>query len=360
MKKDVLKLARPHFLTLAAYVPPIPEEKGNKRIIKLDQNECAYGCPPCVAEALTDFKEYHIYSDALQTKLREAIGKYCGAPKENIIASNGSNQLIDLICRVFVEKGDHVINCPPTFELFKTSTLLSEGTLVEVPRFDDFALDVDGVLQAVTPKTKLIFLATPNNPTGNSTPSKDIVRLLDSGVIVVVDEAYIEFGGQGMLPYLKDYPNMIIMRTFSKWAGLAGLRAGYAIAHPDIINLFMAVRLPYVMSIATQVAVMAVLQNLQTAEEFLNNTLAERERVALMLKQVPMFSRVLPSETNFFLCQVKDGKAALVDRKLKERGIIIRYYGKDPVLKDYLRITLGTPEENDIVVSALKEISIEV
>jgi len=360
MKKDVFKLVRPHFLTFEAYVPPIPEENSGKRIIKLDQNECAYGCPSCVAEALTDFKEYHIYSDASQAKLREAIGKYCGASKENIIASNGSNQLIDLICRVFVEKGDEVINCPPTFELFKTSTLLSEGTLIDVPRLNDFSLDTDSVLRAVTPKTKLIFLATPNNPTGNSTPPKDIVRLLDSGVIVVVDEAYIEFGGQSMLHYLKDYPNMIIMRTFSKWAGLAGLRAGYTIAHPDIISLFMAVRLPYVMSVATQVAVMAVLQNIETAKKFLNNTLDERKRIAPMLEQVSMFSRVLPSETNFFLCQVKDGKACLADRKLKERGIIIRYYGKDPVLKDYLRITLGMPEENDIVIATLQEISAEV
>ena len=357
MKKDIIRLARPHFRSFEAYSPPIPTaDDAHLHIIKLDQNECAYGCDPAVTRALADFQQYHVYADAAQSALRQKIGDYCGLGKENVIASNGSNQLIDLIARIFLEEGDEVINCPPTFELFKTAVELCQGRLISVPRrSDDFSVDIEQVLAAVSPKTKLIFLATPNNPTGNETAPKDILRLLQSGVVVVVDEAYGEFSQYSMIPYLKDYPNMIIMRTFSKWAGLAGLRAGYALADSQVIQLLQTVRMPYVMSVAAQVAVTAVLDNPSCSQKFLAQTIAERQRVYKLLKEIAVFDRIIESHTNFFLCHVKGGKAAELSAKLRQRGIIIRHYAKDDYVKEYLRITLGTPQENDLVLSFLKE-----
>ena len=359
MNNDILKLVRPHILELEAYLPPIPTANEGRNILKLDQNECAYGFDPAITQALADFQAYHIYEDASQRVLREKIARYAGVSKEQVIASNGSNHLIDLIARVFLNPDDQVIDCPPTFELFKNVTQLCQGRLVAVPRDEDFAVDIDKVLAAVSPQTKIIFLATPNNPTGNQTPRKDILRLLDSGVVVVVDEAYYEFSGQTMVNYLDRYPNMIIMRTFSKWAGLAGLRAGYALASASLINIFMTIRLPYVMSVAAQVAVCAVLDNPKCSQEYLARTIAERQRVYPLLKEVELFDRVMPSDTNFFLCRVVKGQAGVLSQNLRRHGIIVRHFAKDHFTKDYLRISLGTPDQNDRVITTLKQIAEE-
>ena len=203
-------------------------------IIKLDANESPYGCSPRVGQALATYPYLNIYPDDGQTELRELLAAYTGVGAECIVAGGGSNQLIDLIIRLFVGSGDEVINCVPTFDIYRFSTDICGGTLIEVLRDENFAVNVDAVKAAISKKSKLVFLANPNSPTGNITPQKDILEIVDTGLPVVVDEAYYEFSGETVVPLVSQYANLMVLRTFSKWAGLAGLRVGLCVLTPKI------------------------------------------------------------------------------------------------------------------------------
>ncbi|OGO44330.1 MAG: histidinol-phosphate aminotransferase, partial [Chloroflexi bacterium RBG_16_60_22] len=205
-----------------------------KDIIKMNANENPYGCSPRVLKALADTRTFHIYPDDGQLELRRLLSGYAGAPPERIVAGHGSNTLIDLIVRLFVGPGDEVINCVPTFDIYRFSTEICGGTMVNSRRDADFAVDVKAVKAAITSRTKMIFLATPNNPTGNVIPRPDILKVLETGLPVVVDEAYYEFSGETIIPEAARYPNLMVLRSFSKWAGLAGLRVGYGVFPPQI------------------------------------------------------------------------------------------------------------------------------
>ncbi|MBA7676786.1 Histidinol-phosphate aminotransferase [subsurface metagenome] len=171
-----------------------------------------------------------------QTRLRQQLQEYTGVEADRIVAATGSGELLDDILCLFIESGDEVINCIPTFDMYRFRILVNGGKLVNIPRDDDYAVDIKAVKAAITPKTKLIILANPNNPTGNVTPEKEILELADTGVPLLVDEAYYEFYGQSVIPLVKQYQNLMVLRTFSKWAGLAGLRIGYGIFPPKIAD----------------------------------------------------------------------------------------------------------------------------
>ena len=327
-----------------------------ENIIKLDANENPYGCSPRVPPALANYPYLNIYPDAGQTELRKWLAGYAGVSAENIVAGNGSDQLIDLILRLFVEPGDEVINCIPSFEMFRFGTELCAGTLVEVPRDENFAVNVKALKVAIDSKTKIIFLANPNNPTGTIMPQPDIVEVLDTGLPVVVDEAYYEFSGETVVPLVSRYENLMVLRTFSKWAGLAGLRIGYGIFSPEIAGYLLRIKPPYNVNAAALVAVRESLKDIDYLMGRVQAIIAERERLFAELEKLKWL-KPFPSQANFIFCSVLNGKANEVQQKLQRKGILVRYFDK-PMLRNSIRISVGKPEHTDALIKALREIGI--
>ncbi|HEX78601.1 MAG TPA: histidinol-phosphate transaminase [Dehalococcoidia bacterium] len=332
----------------------IPEED----IIKLDANENPYGCSPRVTHALADYTDINIYPDSWQIQLRHQLQGYIGVDMSHIVASAGSDQLIDLIMRLFLEPGDEVINCVPTFAMFRFFTDLCGGKVIEVKRDDNFTVDVAAVEKAITNKTKLIMLATPNNPTGTITPHGDILKILDTGVPVVVDEAYYEFTEETVAPLIGRYKNLMVLRTFSKWAGLAGLRVGYGMFPVKIADYLLRIKEPYCVNAAALVAVKESLEDVNYLMANVKTIIAERERLFSSLEAMEWL-KPYPSQANFILCSVLRGSARELQQKLEERGILVRYFDQ-PLLEDSVRISIGRPEENDILVETLNELGEEL
>lgn len=339
--------------TLAGKVE-VPVEK----IIKLDANENPYGCSPRVNKALAAYPYLNTYPDAGQTELRKLLEEYTGISAECIVAGSGSDELIDLILRLFVGEGDEAINCVPTFDIFRFSTKMCGGTSVEVPRDENFAVDVSAVKAAISKKTKIILLANPNNPTGTLTPRDDIIEILDTGLPVVVDEAYYEFSGETVAPLVSQYKNLMVPRTFSKWAGLAGLRVGYGIFPPKIADYLMAIKPPYNVNVAALIAVRESLADVDYLMSTVRAIIAERERLFGELKKLKWL-KPFPSQANFIFCSVLNGEARELQQKLQKRGILVRYFDL-PFWRDGIRISVGRPDHTDALIKALQEIGEEI
>ena len=359
------KLIRSHLVDFVGYsASTAPETLVGKvavpveSIIKLDANENPYGCSPRVNQALAAYPYFNIYPDSGQKELRELLSGYCGVAAGSIVAGGGSNQLIDLLLRLFVDSGDEVINCVPTFDVYRFSTEICDGALVEVPRDEDFAVDVGAVKAAITKKTKLIFLANPNNPTGNITPQKDILEIVDTGLPVVIDEAYYEFSGETIVPLVSKYKNLMVLRTLSKWTGLAGLRVGYGIFPPKIADYLLAMKIPYNVNVAARIAVQESLKDLDYLMSRVDAIIAERARLFDGLKKLEWL-RPFPSRANFIFCLVLRGKARELYRRLQNKGILVRYFDK-PMLKNAIRFSVGKPEHTDALIKALQELGEEV
>ncbi len=323
-------------------------------IIKLDANENPYGCSPRVQKALAKYKQFNIYPDDGQERLRKMLSGYAGVDSKHIVAGSGSNQLIDLLVRLLVAQGDEVINCTPTFGIYSFSTRLCGGKLVEVPRSGDFSIDIDKVKSAITTKTKIIFIANPNNPTANLTNAKDIKTLLDTGTPIVVDEAYYEFSRKTVMPLVQKYDNLIVLRTFSKWAGLAGLRVGYGIFPPAVADFILRIKIPYNVNVAALVAVEESLKDIDYLMASVDKIINERERLYKELKKIKWLEPY-PSKANFILCNVLKGNAKDLFQQLQSKGILIRYFDQARV-KDCIRISVGKPEHTDALNRALREI----
>ena len=343
------------------YVPIEPTDVLSQRInismenvVKLDGNENPYGCSDRVRQALANFAYYHNYPDPEQQDLKKALAKYSGTSSERILAGSGSDELIDLILRLFIEPGDKVINCPPTFGMYPFCTAICGGKTVSVPRKADFAIDIKKIKKNIDKKTKVIFIASPNNPSGNITSEAEISELLDTGIITIIDEAYAEFSGFSVTSFTSKYPNLIILRTFSKWAGLAGLRAGYGIFPENIVKLLMKIKQPYNVNIAAQIAVLESLKDIDYLKKTVNQIIEERDRLSSMLSQLNWL-KIYPSKANFILCRVLNGKARDIYGELQRKGIFIRYFDT-PELKDFLRISIGKPDHTHSLIAALKEI----
>jgi len=360
-EEGIARLVRSDLVALSGYVAgKAPETIAKKAkvsvedIIKLDANENPYGCSPRVKQALGTYPYFNIYPDAMQTELRKLLQGYTGVSAEHIIASNGSDQLIDLVLRLFVGPGDEVINCVPSFDIFRFSTILCHGKQVEVPRDENYIVDVSAVKRAISQKTKMILLANPNNPTGTPTPLKDVLELVDTGVPVLADEAYIEFSGETVTPLVTKYKNLMVLRTFSKWAGLAGLRIGYGIFPPRIVEYLFKIKLPYSVNVAAQIAVRESLKDIDYLKDRVKIIVAERERLFGELSKLKWL-KAFPSRANFIFCHVLNGKASQIQQELQNRGILVRHIDQ-PLLRNSIRIGVGKPEHTDALIKALKEI----
>ncbi len=323
-----------------------------RRVIKLDSNENAYGPSPRVLAALADARTWHYYSG--QDDLRKALAQYARVLPENIVVTNGGDEAIDLILRAVLEPNDVVIDAPPSFEMYRIFTLANRGRLVEVPRRNDFSLDAGAVVQAAqTHHAKIICLASPNNPDGGLLPRADLLRLLELPALVMMDEAYFEFAGTSAVDLLAQFPNLVLVRTFSKWAGLAGLRVGYVIASSEFANALHRLRAPYNVNLA---AMIAARESLNDAEYLLNNvraTIQERERMRVELAKLG-WAEPLPSNTNYLLIHVRERDPQHIKQLLAQQNILIRAF-KTPRMREYIRLSIGTPEMNDAVLEALRK-----
>ncbi len=283
---DLTRLLRPDLLAMEGYEPIEPtdvlaEALGipPERVVKLDGNENPYGPSPRALAALADARSYHIYPDPQQRKVRRALAAYLGVDEELVVAGTGSDELIDLVLRATLSPGEGVINCPPTFGMYSFSTSVCGGRVVEVPRREDFSLDLPGIEEAAGRGAKVIFVASPNNPTGNAASLREVEALLGLGLLVVVDEAYVEFGGESLVSRVPEAERLVVLRTFSKWAGLAGLRAGYGVFPPALASLLLRIKPPYNLNVAAQVAVLASLEDVGVLRERVASLVAERERL---------------------------------------------------------------------------------
>ncbi len=354
------RLIRGDLRAIKPYEPIVPLEVLSRRcgvpvekLIKLDGNENPYGCSPRVRRALAEYIFYHIYPDPLHREIMGPLEKYAGVGQEHIVAGSGSDELIDLILRVFLEPGDKVINCEPTFGMYPFSTAVCGGRTVTVPRNAKYEVDVTKVKSVIDSRTKVIFIASPNNPTGNATPQEDILKLLETGIIVVVDEAYYEFCGKTVARLVPKHSNLIVLRSFSKWAGLGGLRAGYGIFPSDIAKVVRRIKIPYNVNIAAMIAVRESLADADYLRDKVKAIIAERKRLSDELKKQGLLSP-LPSQANFILCKVVSGDARKIKEWLDKKGIFVRYFAT-PRLDNMLRISVGKPEHTDALIEALAQ-----
>ncbi|HEY33528.1 MAG TPA: histidinol-phosphate transaminase [Dehalococcoidia bacterium] len=360
-KKTIEKLIRPDLASFGGYsAATSPETLEGKvevpveNIIKLDANENPYGCSPRVNQALASYSGFSIYPDDGQEKLRELLAGYVGVDARHIVAESGSNRLIDLVLRLFVSPKDEVINCVPTFGIYRFSTELCGGTLVEIRRDEQYAVDVAAVKAAISPKTKIIIIANPNNPTGTQMPREDALELLDTGLPVLIDEAYYEFSQETVALLVSQRDNLMVLRSFSKWAGLAGLRIGYGLFPPPIADYLLRIKIPYSVNVAALVAVEESLKDMDYLQERVKAITAERDRLFNELGRVEWL-RPIPSAANFILCQVLKGKANQLHQQLRNKGILVRYFD-EPLLQNYIRISVGKPEDTDVLMRVLREI----
>ncbi|QNK63059.1 histidinol-phosphate transaminase [Pedobacter sp. PAMC26386] len=345
---DIKNLQRENIKTLRPYSTARDEYKGQASVF-LDANENSYGSPLP--------ENFNRYPDPLQLDLKDALSKIKGVPIENTFLGNGSDEAIDLLFRAFCNPGkDNIIILPPTYGMYEVSANINDVEIRKVNLLPNFQLDLEGIAEAIDANTKLIFICSPNNPTGNSIIRTDIETVLANfNGLVVIDEAYINFAKQRtFIQELTEYPQLVVLQTFSKAWGLAGLRLGMAFASSIIIDILNKVKAPYNISQSTQDLALAALQNIGQVNEWIKSTVSERELLSKSLLAIPMVKKVYPSDANFILVEVDDANAtydALVDR-----GIIVRNRAKVTLCEGCLRITVGTPAENEILLTALKSL----
>ena len=365
MTIDVASLMRPDVATLDPYTPILPFEvlsaqlgRPPEDIVKLDANENPYGPSPGVREALSTMPYPHIYPDPESRHLRAALADFTGMPMDLLLAGCGADELIDLVMRLFVTTGDVIVTCPPTFGMYSFDAAVNGARLLSVPRQADFSLDVEGGVQAVAaePRAKLFYVTSPNNPDGGLLDSDDLRRLLSLPVVVVLDEAYVEFAGleHSRIGWVRDHENLVVLRTFSKWAGLAGLRVGYGAFPSRIIENLWKIKQPYNVSVAGQVAGLVSLRDHDHLWANVRRIMVERERLVAALEEIP-YLRPYPSRANFVLCRVVEGHARTLRDALASRGILIRYYDT-PGLTDHVRFSVGRPDEMDRLMAELRQL----
>ena len=357
---DIDKSILPHLVEVQPYEPAEPIEAMAERagipaeqVIRLNANENPFGASPKVAEALARLPA-HIYPDSLQRRIREKIGEYTGFDPSHIIAGAGSDELIDQLFRLFVSSGDTVIDCDPTFGMYSFWARIAGAEIRSVPRDAAFDVDVPAVLDAIDSNTKMVLLSSPNNPTGNVDSLDQVRPLLDTGLLVVMDEAYYEFCGVTASGLVREYKNLVVLRTFSKWAGLAGLRVGYGIMSPRLVDHIIDIKSPYNVNSAAEAAALASLDDAEALLDRVKAIVEERERLFSILNGIRGVAP-LPSGGNFILCQFGPGRAGTIFDGMAKRGIFLRKFSHER-LRDYFRITVGTPEQNDTVVAALGEV----
>lgn len=319
--------------------------------ILLDANENSYGSP------IRNSLELHRYPSPTQDQLREKIAEYRGVDREHIFLGVGSDEPIDLLMRIFCEPGkDSILITPPTYGMYKVAANINNVGVKSVELTEKFQLKTDEIIDEADENTKLLFLCSPNNPTGNDLKRTDLLKLVTRFKgIVVVDEAYIDFSKQeSMAQMVQQYPNLVVLQTFSKAFGLAGIRLGIAISNPEIINYMLRVKAPYNINKLTADTALKVFDNLDLAKFNIKALQDERDYVAEQLSHSKSVKKVYPSNSNFILFKIENAKE--VYRRLADLGVIVRYRGNEPLCEDCLRVTIGMPDENVKFLKALKEI----
>lgn len=349
---NVERFVRPEVRKLVPY-----QTKHMPECIKLDANENPFPWPAGMREALFSQElAFNRYPDGMGTELKTCIAKYTGISSEGILIGNGSDELIQLILLTFGGLGKSMIIHPPTFGMYQIYGRLTETTVVEVPLLNGLDLDTEQMLKAAqVPEAHVCIVCNPNNPTGSLFPREEILRLVrESGKIVVVDEAYAEFAEETLIPEIENYPNLVILRTFSKAFGMAGLRLGYLLGQPQTIALINRVRPPFNVNLFSQKAGILSLDYLSEYQGQIEQIKAETKKLQTALKLVPDLT-VYPTRANFILFKPNDP-----DRWASEflkRGFLVRNMGMLPSLGKCLRISAGLPEENERFIQAVREIS---
>jgi len=347
MKFDVQQLVRENIKTLKPYSSARHEFTG-KASVFLDANENAFGSP---------FAEnYNRYPDPLQWQLKFQLARIKGVPAENIFIGNGSDEVIDLAYRIFCEpKIDNVIICPPTYGMYQVSAAINDVAVKKVSLTSNFQLDVEGILNATDKHTKLLFICSPNNPTGNNMNRNDVEVLLNNFPgIIIIDEAYINFSRQKpFIQELTEYPNLLVMQTLSKAWGLAALRLGLCFASMDIIDVFNKVKPPYNINEASQQIALEALAQTTQVNEWIKVVVQQAEMLSAALKNFSFVKKVYPTDANFILVKVTDADALY--QYLADNEIVVRNRSKEVLCENCLRITIGTPEENSHLLNTLKK-----
>lgn len=352
MEFDLKNMVRQNIKNLQPYSTARHEFSGEASVM-LDANENSIGSPvTLVVDARHE--QLNRYPDPVQQKLKQRISEIKGIPVENIFTGNGSDEAIDVLFRIFCEPGiDNVITLPPTYGMYGVCGAINNIKVKEVQLTDDFQMDIQAIADAVDDYTKMIFICSPNNPSGNSITRRDIEIVLNNfDGIVVVDEAYINYARQKTLSLqLGDYPNLVVLQTLSKAWGLAALRLGLAFAGREIIEVMNSVKYPYNINVATQELALQALQDVEKINGWTKETIDERNALAAGLAALPFVQKIYPSDANFLL--VKMDKANQIFKYLQSKGIIVRNRSSVRGCEDCLRITVGTENENRVLMDAL-------
>ena len=399
---NIHQLLRPDIVAMEPYTPIVPFEvlsvrlgRPPEQIVKLDANENPYGPSPKALAALAQGKFFHIYPDPESNQLREALVGVTDVPKEYLLAGAGADELIDIVARAIINPGDGIINCPPSFGMYPFTAHVNSARLINVPRRADFSLDVEGIIAAATqsPTPKLIYLCSPNNPDGSVINDTDLRRILALPLLVVLDEAYIEFqvsssefrvsndpspvlhspftihhspffptqhsalstqhflAPASRISWVCEHDNLVVLRTFSKLAGLAGLRVGYGAFPLWLIEQLWKIKQPYNVNVAAMVAALASLVDIDWLHEKTGLLVTERERLAAALHIIP-FLQPYPSQANFILCQVVGRDALELKLALEREGILVRYFAK-PGLENCIRVSVARPQDTDRLIEVL-------
>lgn len=347
------KLIREQLKSFSAY-----HVLNQENMIKLDANESPYSLDEKVKNDLVNWinqnENFNIYPDTDSLLLRSKIADFWKVNIDNIICGVGSDQLIDGIMKLFLEPGDKVLIPTPSFSMYKLTTVLNHGEPIEFNLNEDFSFDYKLIIEKYKEtKPKLLFLCTPNNPTGNIIEEKHIVNILEAvDCPVIVDEAYGEFSYTSMVKYVNSYKNLIVLRTFSKAYGLAGLRVGYGVANKEMIDYINITKPPYNLNTFSQKVAELVLQNSQEYEKRIDLIVKQRDYIYNKLEDIEGID-VFPSGANFFLIRSKSVDLA---EKLKARKILVRSFKNDKDLKGCIRVSVGKEEENELLISSIKEI----
>ena len=345
-KFNLEELVRDNIKRLKPYSSARSEFRGNAEVF-IDANENGYGSPL--------EENFNRYPDPLQWQLKLELSKIKGVPPQNIFIGNGSDEVIDLAFRIFCEpKVDNVITCPPTYGMYKVCANINDVEVREVLLTADFQLNVEAILSAIDDNTKLLFICSPNNPTGNNFKRIDIETLLNNFPgMVIIDEAYINFSRQKpFLQELTEYENLVVMQTLSKAWGLAALRLGLGFASEKMIDLFNKVKPPYNINLSSQQLGLKALSNINEVNQNIKNIVAQRSWMEQQLKPFNFIRKIYPSDSNFILVKVDD--ADKLYQYLLLNRIIVRNRTNEPLCENCIRITIGTEIENHSLINALK------
>jgi histidinol-phosphate aminotransferase len=356
MEFNLDNLVRENIRKMTPYSSARHEFSG-KASVFLDANENSFGSPLLLPSPSGGGPGVRVnrYPDPLQLQVKEKLSKIKGVPPQNIFLGNGSDEAIDLLYRIFCVPGsDNVIIFPPTYGMYEVCAAMNDVQVKKISLTKDYQLNLEAVEYAIDPFTKLIFICSPNNPTGNSMNRADVEVILNNfNGLVVIDEAYINFAKQKtFIAELTEYPNLVVMQTLSKAWGLAGLRLGMAFASQPIIELMNKVKYPYNINTATQLLALEAIDKLEWVNEHITITVKEREKLKNDLLAFDNTEAVYPSDANFLLVKIKD--AGKIYDYLCSEGIIVRNRSQVVLCEDCLRITIGTPEENKQLMTALE------